>query len=98
MLVQMIGADAATAMAYACELFCECIVKRAWFFTTREGRRTLQLKDLINGVQSSEKFDLLIDVVAEFVLPKVGASLELTESSRQTMQPVGASSTEYDNL
>jgi histone H3/H4 len=63
---RMIGADAVPAVALACQLFMGALTKRAWELARRAGRNTLQHKDLISAIVTSERFDFLIDVVDEF--------------------------------
>jgi len=41
--LQMVGVDAAPAVAYACELFIGWLTARAWQFTARDGRHPAPL-------------------------------------------------------
>lgn len=61
--LQMIGADAAHTVTYLCELFCRWLTLRAQHFASVDGRRTLQLHDLVAGAISSDQFDFLCDHV-----------------------------------
>eukprot|EP00965_Chrysotila_dentata_P237600 6202010-Pleurochrysis_carterae.AAC.1 len=60
---QMVGADGAQMAAYLSEVFVKCVTTRAWWFTARDARRTLQLKDLQMAIRSCPDFDLLIDIL-----------------------------------
>ncbi|KAL3917245.1 MAG: hypothetical protein SGPRY_006480 [Prymnesium sp.] len=58
-----IGSDASPTMALACQLIVGLITKRMWTFASAHGRTTIQLKDVINSLETSDKFDFLIDLV-----------------------------------
>ena len=61
----MIGADAAHTVTYMCELFCRWLTLRAHHFAASDGRRTLQLHDLVAGIISCDQLDFLCDIVHE---------------------------------
>eukprot|EP00966_Prymnesium_polylepis_P203082 4705132-Prymnesium_polylepis.1 len=63
---RMIGGDAVPAMALACQLLVGALTTRAWAFAAAQNRHTLQLKDLISAIDTSDRFDFLVDVVADF--------------------------------
>ena len=61
----MIGADAGHTVTYLTEIFCRWLMVRAKHFATSDGRRTLQLHDLVAGILSSGQLDFLCDLVQE---------------------------------
>mmetsp|Transcript_9876 Transcript_9876/g.30262 ORF Transcript_9876/g.30262 Transcript_9876/m.30262 type:complete len:108 (-) Transcript_9876:756-1079(-) len=62
----MIGANAAPAAAYLGECFIRFLTRRAWSYAAVQDRRTLQYKDILDAIQSSEQCDFLIDVIQDF--------------------------------
>ena len=63
-----VAADAVHLMSYATQAMVGEITGLAFKLMTRkEGRRTLQLRDVLAAVNSSRKFDFLCDVVDEFM-------------------------------
>eukprot|EP00966_Prymnesium_polylepis_P117442 2714393-Prymnesium_polylepis.1 len=65
---RMIGGDAVPAMALACQLLVGALTTRAWAFAAAQNRSTLQLKDLLSAINTSDRFDFLVDVVADFTV------------------------------
>ena len=49
----------------ACELFIRSLTVRAWAFTERSNRHTLQRRDLLCAIMSSHEFDFLIDITTQ---------------------------------
>ena len=62
----MIAADAAPAIALSCQLLIGVLTKRAWELAKESGRNTIQEKDLISAVTTSEHFDFLTDAIDDF--------------------------------
>lgn len=61
---RMVSSEAIPLMAYAAQLFIGSVVKLAWKQSTKPAKRnTLQLKDIKRAVQSSSRFDFLIDII-----------------------------------
>ena len=63
---RVIGGDAVPAMALACQLLVGALTTRAWAFAEAQNRNTLQLKDLLSAIDTSDRFDFLVDVVADY--------------------------------
>ena len=49
----------------ACELFIRSLTVRAWAFTERSNRHTLQRRDLLCAVMSSHMYDFLMDITTQ---------------------------------
>ena len=63
---RMIGAESIPVMSFASQLFIGHITKLAWNLSTQKnGRNTLQLKDIKDAVSSTSTLDFLVDVLDE---------------------------------
>jgi hypothetical protein len=56
----------------ACEAFIRHLTLRAWAFTQRSKRHTLQRRDLICAIMSDEMYDFLIDITSGAVVAERG--------------------------
>lgn len=58
-----VATDTAEIMAVLVEVFIRDLVSRAYKFTVKDNRRSLQLHDICHAVQSDHIYDFLIDIV-----------------------------------
>ncbi|KAL3926567.1 MAG: hypothetical protein SGPRY_003239 [Prymnesium sp.] len=61
---RQIGSCASPTMALACQLAAGLITRRTWVFASAHGRNTVQLGDIINALETCDKFDFLIDLIS----------------------------------
>ena len=61
--IKFISADGPLVFAKACEIFILELTLRAWNFTARNKRRTLQRNDVALAIADFDMFDFLIDIV-----------------------------------
>ena len=61
--IKFISADGPLVFAKACEIFILELTLRAWNFTAKHKRRTLQRNDVALAVADFDMFDFLIDIV-----------------------------------
>jgi histone H3/H4 len=57
-----IGLSAPAVCGYACEFFTAALTERAWQFTERDKRQTLQMRDVIHALSSESMYSFLHDI------------------------------------
>jgi histone H3/H4 len=61
--VRMISAEAPVLFAKACEMFILELTLRAWGYSEKNKRRTLQKEDIQTAIRNTDIFDFLVDVI-----------------------------------
>jgi nuclear transcription factor Y, gamma len=59
----MISAEAPILFAKACEMFIVEMTHKAYYYASKNGRKTLQRNDIAAAITDTEIFDFLLDIM-----------------------------------